>query len=106
MQRWTFSAILVSSLLIGVAQADTLLVDRVERSATAALPTRGSTMDQVEAQFGAPAQKIDAVGQPPISRWVYAGFTVYFEHSHVIHSVVNKSTAQEKGPKPADTPAG
>lgn len=105
MQRWAITGALVA-LLAGTASADTLLVDRVERSQAAAVPNRGSTMSQVESQFGAPGQKIDAVGQPPISRWIYPGFTVYFEHSHVIHSVINKATALEKGPKPAAAPAG
>lgn len=105
MQAWAKTGLLVSGLLAAAANADTLLVDRVERNQAAAVPNRGSTMSQVEAQFGAPAQKFDAVGQPPISRWVYAGFTVYFEHSHVIHAVINKASAQEKGPKPADAPA-
>jgi hypothetical protein len=31
------------------------------------------------------------VGKPPISRWEYPGFIVYFESDHVIHSVVANS---------------
>lgn len=50
-------------------------------------PARGTTMARVEATYGAPTQRIAAVGQPPITRWEYPGFIVYFEHSHVIHSV-------------------
>ena len=45
-------------------------------------------MDQVASKFGAPVTKVPAVGNPPISRWEYPGFVVYFEHEHVIHSVV------------------
>jgi hypothetical protein len=56
-----------------------------------ATPTRGMTMSQVETKFGAPVNKIPAVGKPPISRWEYAGFIVYFEADHVIHSVVANS---------------
>ena len=26
-------------------------------------------------------------GKPPITRWDYDGFSVYFEHQHVIHAV-------------------
>jgi hypothetical protein len=48
-------------------------------------------MDQVASKFGAPVTKIPAVGNPPISRWEYPGFVVYFEHEHVIHSVVANS---------------
>jgi len=50
-------------------------------------PTRGMTMSEVESQFGAPREKYPAVGQPPITRWVYPGFVVYFEYDHVVHAV-------------------
>lgn len=50
-------------------------------------PARGTTMARVEATYGAPTQRLAAVGQPPITRWEYPGFVVYFEHSHVIHTV-------------------
>jgi outer membrane protein assembly factor BamE (lipoprotein component of BamABCDE complex) len=56
-------------------------------------PTRGMTMDQVSSKFGAPAAKVPAVGTPPISRWEYPGFVVYFESDHVIHSVVSDAPA-------------
>lgn len=51
-------------------------------------PARGMTMSKVESAFGAPAQRAAAVGKPPISRWDYPGFVVYFENEHVIHAVV------------------
>ena len=51
-------------------------------------PTRGMTMHQVESQFGAPSEKHPAVGQPPITRWDYDTFSVFFEHELVLHSVV------------------
>ncbi len=50
-------------------------------------PARGMTMARVESAFGAPSNRAAAVGQPPITRWEYPGFVVYFEHSHVIHTV-------------------
>lgn len=52
-------------------------------------PAPGSTMEHVEKQFGKPSTVVPAVGDPPITRWVYEGFTVYFEHDRVIHSVSN-----------------
>jgi len=52
-----------------------------------ATPSRGTSMAQVEARYGAPAERYPAVGDPPITRWVYPGFVVYFEHNLVIHSV-------------------
>jgi hypothetical protein len=50
-------------------------------------PFRGMSMDKVQAQYGAPARKVTPVGQPPIERWEYPTFTVYFEYQKVIHAV-------------------
>lgn len=57
---------------------------------TIATPAHGSNMHEVIAKFGEPISKINAVGTPPIIKWVYADFTVYFESNTVIHSVNNK----------------
>jgi len=53
------------------------------------VPGRGMTMEQVEARFGAPNEKIPPVGEPPISRWVYSNYTVYFERDIVLHAVTH-----------------
>jgi hypothetical protein len=50
-------------------------------------PVRGMSMEKVEALFGAPIQRAAPVGEPPITRWEYPGFVVYFEHHLVIHTV-------------------
>lgn len=52
-------------------------------------PARGATMQDVEKKLGQPKEVLPAVGDPPITRWVYDAFTVYFEHNRVIHSVTN-----------------
>ncbi len=96
---------LIASCVVGLliaapALADTLLLERVERASTATMPSRGSTMDTVRSQFGEPEKAHAAVGQPPITRWEYAAFSVYFEHSHVINTVMRKSAPQEIGPRP------
>lgn len=69
------------------ARADALLIERIEAAQTATTdrPARGMTMDKVAARWGAPVKKSDAVGQPPISRWDYAEFIVFFEYDHVLH---------------------
>lgn len=54
------------------------------------LPIRGMSMETVESRFGAPNQKMAPVGDPPITRWVYDNYTVYFEYKTVIHSVLNR----------------
>lgn len=88
------------------ASADTLLVERVQQEPASRLPARGMSMGQVEASFGAPTEKLDPRGGqkrqwPTIHRWVYPGFTVYFETGRVIDAVANRATANETGPKPA-----
>ena len=87
------------------ASAETLLVDRVHQENAAAMPTRGMTMAQVEARFGAPSERLDPRGGqkrqwPTINRWTYPAFTVYFEKSRVVDAVANKADADEIGPKP------
>lgn len=54
------------------------------------MPVRGMSMDQVIAKFGQPKEKLKPVGDPPITRWIYDGYTVYFEYTYVIQSVVNR----------------
>ena len=73
----------------GPILAETLVVnDQVTlRDSTVDRPKRGSTMTEVLLHFGAPVEKHPTVGQPPITRWDYAGFAVFFEHDRVIHSV-------------------
>ena len=44
-------------------------------------------MSDVEKHFGAPVEKHPTVGAPPITRWDYSGFSVFFEHDRVIHAV-------------------
>ena len=73
------------------ARADLTQTDgRVSLQASSVVtPARGSSMAQVEAEFGAPQARHDAVGSPAIARWDYPQFTVYFENSHVIHAVAH-----------------
>ncbi|MEW6648314.1 MAG: hypothetical protein AB1450_14025 [Pseudomonadota bacterium] len=54
------------------------------------LPVRGMSMQQVETRFGAPQEKLPAVGKPPITRWIYPDYIVYFESQYVIHSVLKR----------------
>jgi hypothetical protein len=69
--------------------ADTLLLDQVRQSAadTSQRPARGMSMAKVEAAYGTPTVRRDPVGDPPITRWEYDDFIVYFEYQTVIHSV-------------------
>jgi hypothetical protein len=71
--------------------AETLLVDDqvLLKPPSVELPGRGSPMTRVETRFGAPRAKHAAVGSPPITRWDYDGFSVYFEYQHVVHAVAH-----------------
>lgn len=74
------------------AIGDVLLIDSMDRAAEIAAlrPSRGVTMASVESSFGAPVHREGPVGQPPITRWEYADFVVYFEHDLVIHAVTRR----------------
>ncbi len=54
------------------------------------MPGRSMTMEAVESKFGTPQRKHDAVGIPPISRWDYADYSVFFENNLVIDSVAHQ----------------
>ncbi len=54
-------------------------------------PNRGSSMATVESRFGAPSNRHAAIGSPPISRWDYPQFSVYFENDRVLHTVLVSS---------------
>ncbi len=56
---------------------------------TGSVPTNYMSMTTVTAQFGDPDRQAPAVGQPPITRWYYPRYTVYFEHDRVIISVID-----------------
>lgn len=63
------------------------------------LPQRGMSQHAVEQAFGTPDETRPPVGQPPIERWVYADFTVYFEGDYALHAVSHHA------PPPAAAPA-
>jgi len=81
----TCGLLLVSPLAV----SEGLLLDGIDlaRASSHLRPGRGTSMERVEAEFGAPSIQQAAIGDPPITRWDYPGFVVYFEHSAVIHSV-------------------
>jgi hypothetical protein len=77
----------------GGAHADTLDMQGTEYAARfegGNKPSRGMTQARVEANYGTPVTRRGAVGDPPISRWDYADFVVYFEYDKVIHAVAKR----------------
>jgi len=89
MRRISFFLLLSLGLACsGGAVGDTLLVESVQSGSSVVRPAQGMVMEQVLQQYGEPQQRLGPVGEPPISHWVYGDFIVYFEHQHVIHSVL------------------
>ena len=71
------------------ALADVLLMEGIQSAPAVNVPRNGITMAQVRQQYGNPVTEHPAVGEPPITRWDYAGYSVFFEHDLVLHSVVH-----------------
>lgn len=58
------------------------------------LPQRGATQQHIQEKFGSPDVQNPAVGDPPITRWLYPDFTVVFEYDRVIHAFPRSSTVE------------
>lgn len=98
----TFAALCATA--VPHAQAETLLIERVNAEAGRMLPARGMRMAEVERKFGAPTQRLEPRGgesrsRPTINRWTYPNFIVYFERDRVIDAVAIRATPNEVGPK-------
>ncbi len=53
-------------------------------------PSRGMTQNSVQSKYGSPVTVVAPVGEPPITRWEYSNFVVYFEYDKVIHTVLKR----------------
>lgn len=89
-------AALTAALSVASVRAETIVVnDKVMvRESNIERPSGGMKMDDVERKFGEPTERHPTVGKPPITRWDYPQFSVFFEGDRVIHAVV-------RGPQPA-----
>ena len=95
---FTFIILLACSLAQSEDQQDfittsePMMIPLIEKEMTAnfALPVRGDNKSTVEGEFGPPFNIHKAKGNPPISRWDYEQFSVYFESGMVIHSVLKR----------------
>lgn len=84
--------LLLASLIFPLSlHADVLQIPIGQQSSIdeSSLPSRGQRQGAVLERFGLPDQEHPAVGQPPITRWDYRDFSVYFESGVVINSVVH-----------------
>jgi hypothetical protein len=69
---------------------DVLLIDSIESAPAIQTPRNGVNMASVRQQYGNPVSEGAAIGDPPITRWEYEGFSVYFEYDLVLHSVIHR----------------
>ena len=78
------------------AHADVLLIEQVRQAGRMNLPVNGQTMNEVEDAFGAPTRKRGSVGDPPITRWDYERWAVYFEYDKVLFTVIYEGEVIER----------
>ena len=92
--RFAVIALSLAVLVTGPANADVLLMDSIQSAPQINTPQTGMSMDSVRSSFGSPATEHPAVStdrgpqQPPITRWDYDGYSVFFEYDKVVHSVI------------------
>ena len=86
----TIALAALASPLTGL-QADVLLIEEVRTADGMNLPVNGMSQADVRARFGDPAKAYAPVGDPPITRWDYPQFSVFFEHDKVLHAVIVRS---------------
>ncbi|MGH8502116.1 MAG: hypothetical protein ACREVE_06505 [Gammaproteobacteria bacterium] len=88
-QYWKTAALLVSIALPAGGLADIIRLPGSDPEVVQLRdgPRRGMAKDQVQQRYGKPANRAPAVGEPPISRWDYPDYSVYFEGEHVLHAV-------------------
>jgi len=69
---------------------DVLLIESIQSAPAIQTPRKGVNMSSVRQQYGDPVSVGATIGEPPITRWEYDGFSVYFEHDLVLHSVIHR----------------
>lgn len=81
-----------SGLFATAMAGDILLIEKVEERMLRDLPGNGLSMSAVERRYGQPNARYAPVGDPPITRWDYDDYSVFFEYELVIESVVHSET--------------
>ena len=99
MTRMVLALVLV--VFAGFAQpwtlsADVLLIEEVRQAGRMDVPENGVTTADVRARFGEPVAIHSAVGDPPITRWEYGRWSVYFEYDVVLFTVLHKGVVIDK----------
>ncbi len=84
------SAIALLLAFGAMAQAETVKIGSATAGSNDGRPTRGVTQASVQSRYGSPVSMRTPVGDPPITRWEYSEFVVFFEYDKVIHAVVKR----------------
>jgi len=88
--------VLSAFTLPGASFADVLLIEEVRQADRMDVPNNGMTKTDVRARFGEPVKTHSAVGDPPIARWEYGRWSVYFEYDIVLFTVLHKGEVLDK----------
>jgi hypothetical protein len=88
--------ILTGMLLPVTLSADVLLIEEVRQAERMTVPDNGMTTADVRARFGEPVREYNPIGDPPITRWEYENWSVYFEYKVVLFTVLHKGAVIDK----------
>lgn len=92
-----FAGLLLAGALLPLSvSGDVLVLDEVRQVEKMDLPKNGLSKNEVESRFGSPSKRHEAVGEPPITRWDYETYSVYFEHDLVLYSVLAEGQVIDK----------
>ncbi|MEE8057096.1 MAG: hypothetical protein V3T17_04580 [Pseudomonadales bacterium] len=89
---------------VSTSQADIIVTPIANQGSylgSISTPVTGEKQTVIRARYGQPNAVSGPFGEPPITRWNYTDFTVYFDTGVVIHSVL-KYRSQHSITKPSD----
>ena len=94
------TALVLSPMFVAAQDQEVVVITQASGPATSqigdagsiSMPAKGMNKASVSRAFGTPQVRHPAVGggsrqQPPITRWDYPGFSVFFEYDHVVDAV-------------------
>ena len=86
MRSLCFTLLLITALPLNAQTLEIPIGEQGDPQLTQ-LPQTGESRRSVLERFGLADEEHAPVGQPPITRWDYREFSVYFEYDHVVNSV-------------------
>lgn len=89
-------AVFATFMVSGSLPADVLLIEEVRQAGNMDVPVNGMTKTDVRGRYGEPAKVHAPVGDPPITRWDYGQWSVYFEYDTVLFAVLHKGVVKDK----------